>query len=62
MRDLQARLGFLVILHLSGNVNSTPSTPLDDFFRQRFQRWRVLRTAHAQSNENKLSRGYRRRG
>jgi hypothetical protein len=32
MRDLQARLGFLVILHLPGNVKGTPSTALDDFF------------------------------
>jgi hypothetical protein len=33
MRDLQARLGFLVILHLPGNIKCTPSTALDDFFR-----------------------------
>jgi hypothetical protein len=33
MRDLEARLGFLVILHLPGNVKCIPSTALDDFFR-----------------------------
>src|SRR6266496_131665 len=32
MRDLQARLGFLVTLHFPGNVKCTPSTTLDNFF------------------------------
>src|SRR5437868_1343782 len=59
MRDLQARLGLLVILHLPGNVNSTPSNALDDFFRPPFRRWRVLRTAHSPSNETELSHRWR---
>src|SRR4029434_1068432 len=36
MRDLQARLGFLVIRHSRGNVKCTPSTALDNFFDRHF--------------------------
>src|SRR5437867_489332 len=59
MRDLQARLGFLVILHLPGNVKCTPSTALDDFFARHFADGRFWRTARSRPNENKMSDGGR---
>src|ERR1700756_42724 len=38
MRDLQARLGFLIILHLPGNIKCTPLIALDHFFRPPIRR------------------------